>query len=512
MSQGRTPLFRSLIQQLQAAHQANIGWSRRDFIAATAAAIAASALPSHAGHTGSGRRKLDGPVIIVGGGIAGLTAAYTLMKAGVDCEVYEGSQRFGGRMFTKRHFNSEGMFCELGGELVDTNHRQLIRLCHEVGAEIQPLKAGEKGVDFYSVGGHIHRDFDIIPAFQFLASRIAADAKGLTDAKGAYTAKAKALDAVSLRAYLADAGAQTPAWLIKILDVAYVCEYGLDAHQQSALNLVNWISPDTRHGFELFGASDEAWRVRGGSDTLPAAVYGKISSKVKTHPRHELSAIASRGDKVLLTFRHGSETVKLESSHVICAIPFTILRRIEGVKSLQLSPDKKRAIAQMGYGTNMKIMWGVKDRMWRRPGEGSTYFCDGSVVSDLPFQQVWETSRGQKGRSGILTNFIGGSAGAHWTPARLHSFSAEIQKVFPTLAGQWDGNREIMNWPKIKWVKGSYSAPLRGQYTWIYEAAASVELNGALHFAGEHTSSQSAGFMNGGVESGQRAAKEVIEG
>ncbi|MDB6119789.1 MAG: hypothetical protein JWO08_3570, partial [Verrucomicrobiaceae bacterium] len=167
---------------------------------------------------------------------------------------------------------------------------------------------------------------------------------------------------------------------------------------------------------------------------------------------------------------------------------------------------------EMGYGTNMKIMWGVKERVWRQPESGSTFFCNGSVVSDQPFQQVWETSRGQEGKHGILTNFIGGSAGANWTPERLKAFPHEVQGVFPALAGQWDGNRVIMNWPQTKWVKGSYSAPRTGQYTWMYEAAAASELSGALVFAGEHTSADFGGFMNGGVESGQRAAREVLAG
>jgi monoamine oxidase len=510
MSQGRTPLFRSLTSQLKAAHRSGKGWTRREFMGSSAAAIAAATLPSCVGLGPDRHRKIDGPVIIVGGGIAGLTAAYTLMKAGVDCEIYEGSQRFGGRMFTKRNFNSDGMFCELGGELVDTHHKQIIHLCKELGVGVQALKTGEKGLDFYHADGRIYTDKDIVPAFQSLARRIAADASGLTNAKGEYTAKARKLDAVSLRAYLADAGTETPPWLIKMLDVAYACELGLDTDQQSALNLVDLISPHTGDGFELFGESDEAWRIEGGNDTLPTAVFNKIAGKVKTHPGHELKAIATGGSSVALTFRNGGETVRRESAHVICAIPFTILRGIEGIRSLPLSAAKKRAIAEMGYGTNMKIMWGVKDRVWRQPTEGRTFLCNGSVVSDQPYQQVWETSRGQKGSSGIITNFIGGTAGASWKPSRLQAFPAEVQKVFPALAGQWDGNRAIMNWPQSRWMKGSYSSPRPGQYTWMYEAAAAPELEGALHFAGEHTSSESGGFMNGGVESGQRAAKELL--
>jgi monoamine oxidase len=59
-------------------------------------------------------------------------------------------------------------------------------------------------------------------------------------------------------------------------------------------------------------------------------------------------------------------------------------------------------------------------------------------------------------------------------------------------------------------MKASYSGPLAGQYCTFYENAAKPELDGKLIFAGEHTSMESAGFMNGAVESGERAAKELL--
>ncbi|HEV7689270.1 MAG TPA: NAD(P)-binding protein [Hyphomonadaceae bacterium] len=59
---------------------------------------------------------------IIGGGTAGLVVAWRLANGGVPSEIYESSGRTGGRMYTKRDFTPEGQFCELGGELVDSNH------------------------------------------------------------------------------------------------------------------------------------------------------------------------------------------------------------------------------------------------------------------------------------------------------------------------------------------------------------------------------------------------------
>jgi monoamine oxidase len=513
MNRGRVPLFRSLIECLREAHLANQGegWSRRDFLRTLGAAGAAGALSSCATLAPSPKRTVKGPVVILGGGIAGLTAAWRLWQQGVDCEVFEASERFGGRMFTKRDFNGDRMFCELGGELVDTNHTALIGLAKECGLGIQPLKKGEKGVDFYHVGGKVFTDRELIPAFQPLAKRIAADAEGLTDAQDEYTAKAKRLDRISLQTYLAGSRHDTPAWLIEMLDVAYCCEYGVDTRHQSALNLVNFIGTDTSKGFEMFGESDEAFRIEGGNESLPEEVFRRLQKKkVRTFSGHELTAIARRGDGLHLTFRHGGERVTRTAAHVICTIPFSVLRHIDGIDSLPLSAEKKRAIHTFGYGANVKVMLGTRERVWRRETEGRDFFCNGSVVTDLPFQQCWETSRGQKGRSGILTNFIGGTPATNWNSSRVAAFQTEVEKVFPALAGEWDGNRAVLNWPKVKWNKGSYSATLVGQYTWAYAASATPELDGALVFAGEHTSAEFGGFMNGGVESGERAAKELL--
>ena len=457
-------------------------------------------------------RRVDGPVVILGGGMAGLSAAYSLMQAGVECEVFEASPRFGGRMFTKRNFNAEGMFCELGGELVDSNHHALIALSRKMGLELQALKQGERGVDFYHFGGKIFTDEDLEPAYASLAAVIAADAEGLKDPQDRWTDKARRLDAIRLSDYLKDARHDTPGWLIQLLDVAYVCELGLDTQEQSALNLVNYISTDLRKDFSMFGDSDEAWRIRGGNDGLPHAVHQKLAAeRVPTHTGHELKRIEARGDKWLMSFLSNGQVVRRESAAVICAIPFSILRNVEGVSSLPLSPAKKRAIAEMGYGANVKVMWGVKSKVWRQPAAGRHFTCNGSVVTDLPFQQAWETSRGQEGSAGILTNFIGGSPARSWNRERLQRFPQELAKVFPDIAGAWDGHQAVMDWPRNRFIKGSYSAPKRGQYTWMYEAAAASELDGRLQFAGEHTSLVSGGFMNGAVESGMRAAKGILQ-
>jgi monoamine oxidase len=243
----RTPLFGMLRRTLRAhGLDGPRALSRRHFLVMSAALAACS---------GSGERR---DIAIVGGGVAGLTAAYRLSAAGQRVTIYEASDRLGGRMFTRRDFNEDGQFCELGGELVDTNHTALRTLAGELGVEIQRV-APENGEEFYHFDGRLRTQRDMIDpasgrgAYAQLAPRIAQDQNGLLDAEENWTQLARDLDAVSLRDYLTRVSNLAPAWAIELLDVAYRGEYGIPTSDQSALNLVDFIGTETEHGFHIFG-------------------------------------------------------------------------------------------------------------------------------------------------------------------------------------------------------------------------------------------------------------------
>jgi monoamine oxidase len=534
MAHGRTPLFRRLAQAMRQANWLNqnpdkegllfeardaYGTSRRDFLRMMGAAGIAGATAGMLPRSAFAKEPVEAPikwtgspVAILGAGAAGLTAAYRLQQAGVPCQIFEAGDRTGGRMFTKYDFNKDGMFCELGGELVDTDHEALIALAGELGVEIQELKAEDKGVDLYYIGGKHYSDEQLIPAFQPFSAKLAADLKTIYDDKDELIAEPAArFDKMSIEQYLAEAGRGTDKWLIDMLRIAYVIEYGRDADEQSALNLITYLSPDTTDGFKMFGDSDESKRIRGGSSMLTNALAKAIAGKVKITMGHRLVKISGSAAGVALTFTTDGGTKTHKFDRVICTLPFTMLRAVEGIDALPISAEKKESIAKLGYGYNAKVMLGFSERWWRNPASGLPALSNGTVVTDLPLQCVWETSRGQKGDSGILTNFLGGSAGRQFSADRFDKLKEELNRVFPGIKDKFDGKRVMMNWPEYKLVKGSYTCPLVGQYTTLLEPASTPELDGRLVFAGEHTSADYSGFMNGAVESGDRAAKEVIE-
>jgi monoamine oxidase len=82
-------------------------------------------------------------VVVVGGGLAGLTAAYRLKQAGINAQLFEASDRLGGRCWTRRGDFAEGQIAEHGGELIDQGHTEIRQLAQELGLNLDNLVAAE---------------------------------------------------------------------------------------------------------------------------------------------------------------------------------------------------------------------------------------------------------------------------------------------------------------------------------------------------------------------------------
>lgn len=461
-------------------------------------------------------RQFDKPdhtpdIAIVGGGVAGLTVAYRLARAGRRATLYEASSRFGGRMFTKRNFNSEGMFCELGGELVDTNHKPLMDLAAELGVGLQLLKPSQgAGEDLYALGGRLHSDRELVHngrgLFVPIARQIARDHAKLTDEEENWTDHARKLDAISLQEYLTQFRGRTPDWVLEFLDIAYWGEYGMRTSEQSSLNLIDLIGTDTKKNLELFGESDEAYRIAGGSSSLPDALFARLGGAIEQRPKHALASIGHDGARINLSFETPQGYVNAAHSVVVLALPFTKLREVNGVDALGLGAAKLKCIRELGYGDNGKVMIGTTGRPWteasRFPVKSSGEFYS------REFQVMWDTSRGQSGERGILTNYLSGVQDQATALAGIH---AGLAKLSPAIEASLDeSNMASFFWARYPFNKGSFISARVGQYTTLLEVAGTPELDGRLQFAGEHTSTDFAGFMCGGVDSGERVAKAIL--
>ncbi len=525
----RTPLFTLLRRSLHLARHADAtgespssvveawrdaaGVTRRSFVAGTSAAVAGLALGGCAAGTratsGSAvvARRDEEPVAIVGGGIAGLTCAYRLRAAGLPVRLFEAQMRTGGRMFSLRDSFADGQVCELGGELIDTGHTQIRALADELGIGLNDLATDDPALDetVWFVGGAKRTEQELVEAFMPLARRILDTLEPFGDAfdpTAAAPQGAEALDRLTLTEWFDREGVS--GWLRTLLNVAYTTEYGLEIDRQSALNFLLMIDPKTPP-FRVFGDSDERFHVQGGNDRIVTTLAERVASQVETGS--VLEAVAQRADgRFTLTFRRDSGTRTVIARHVVLAMPFTLLRDVQ--LDVPMSPAKRRAIAELGYGTNAKLMIGFSSRPWRE-----RHGSNGSVVTDLPFQLVWETSRLQAGRAGILTNFSGGQHGVavgQGSPAdQARALVRDLERIFPGVEAAREGMTEArFHWPTNRWVRGSYASYLAGQWTTV--RGLEGQSVGTLHFAGEHCSLEAQGYMEGGCETGERAAKALL--
>jgi len=146
--------------------------SRRQFVAGTAAVAAVAALDACAPRvpsTGGVTPRPDdstSPVLIIGAGIAGLTAGYRLRQAGVPVRIIEAQNRIGGRMFSLRNFFADGQVCELGGELIDTNQTHIQALAGELGIPLDDLSKDDALVrDMFYFDGALRSEREVVAAF-----------------------------------------------------------------------------------------------------------------------------------------------------------------------------------------------------------------------------------------------------------------------------------------------------------------------------------------------------------
>jgi monoamine oxidase len=332
----RTPLFKAVKQALaHASRETGIvlpqksALTRRRLLRLSAAAAGAAALSPVLDW--NARAQNGKPSVgIVGGGVAGLTAAYRLQKAGAAPVLFEASNRWGGRMLTIYDFY-KGMFCELGGEFVDTDQEEIQHLCKEFGIKMQRLDVAG-GEDLYFFGDKWYMPKDMLDpkkkkgAFVPIAKQVAMDADKLYDEEENWTDFAHELDKMSLKAYLDQFRGKTDDWAIDLLDVAYVGEFGLETEDQSSLNLVDFIGTDLKKPFAIFGDSDQVFRIKGGSSALIKALEAALKDKADMRLGYALTELGVQDGKIVMTFDAPGGTKSESFDTVILTLPFTKLR------------------------------------------------------------------------------------------------------------------------------------------------------------------------------------------
>ncbi len=512
----RSPLFHIFKTLLKkSADNIPINSSRRTFLKAVAASGTTTLFPSPSLRIPI--LNFRKPVVILGAGAAGLAAAYELKNHSIPFVIYEASSRFGGRVQTKTNFNADGMFGELGAELIDSNHLYLFQLAQQLNVEMERFHTNGLVNQAFFFHNQFLREEDVAEEFEKLVRHIRHDLNRIFneqhERKIDYTTSsplARHFDQMDLETYICSITNIDP-YVLDMIRVAYVCEFGLETHQQSSLNLLMLMDPEVNIAGDLYGSSDEAWRVRGGNSTLLNRLAQDISTDGETHYQHQLLGLRERHAKIELHLQTPNGHKDVQCDHVICTIPFAVLKQIDGINSLDLSERKRYAIDNFIMGSNTKLISGFTNRFWTNPTSHPNHFFHGQLCTQLNSQVFWDSSRDQSGSQGILTNFLGGDRAR---VANHNTFSQSLDDfslLYPEVRLHSDGNSALANWSKNPFSLGSYACPTPGTYTTFFGSLGQPELKNKLIFAGEHTSVSSLGYLNGALESGKLAAQHIIK-
>jgi monoamine oxidase len=501
----RTPLAQFVED---AAAQAAPGFTRRE--AMRRAGVAGAGIALSGSLAGVARAATAPRIVVVGAGLAGLSAAYDLKQAGYNAQVHEAHpSRVGGRCWSIRSF-SGGQVAEHGGELIDQGHTAVRQLAQGLGLPLDNLLSAEvNGTEpSYYFDGQPYSLDDATNDLKGIWQQIHSDvsAASYPTLYTSSTQRGRELDAMSITDWI---NAYVPGGMSsklgQLLDVAYNIEYGAECKVQSALNMLYLLGYSGQGQLRIFGPSNEKYHVRGGNDQIPVALAQRLGGQINMGS--ELVAVKQNsGGAWTLSFAQGSATKDVTADHVVLALPFSILRSSVDLKRAAFPKVKMSAINELGMGTNSKLHLQFKNRLWNSLGS------NGETYADTGYQNTWEVTRGQSGSSGILVDYTGGNIGASFgsgTPSsRAKQFLSQIEPVLPGITKQWNGSATVDWWQGYEWTKGSYSYWKVGQYTKF--AGAEGEAVGSCHFAGEHTSIDFQGYLNGGVETGQRAAAEIL--
>jgi monoamine oxidase len=424
-------------------------------------------------------------VLIAGAGLAGLCAARELTRAGIGVSVFDVRDRAGGRVWTARFDN--GQHGELGGEFIEPEQHETWQLLRELGLDlVRVLPSGfthrfRDNTGRYSVS-RTRPWNELSDSLAPLLRRYKA-ANGRSDAEAV-----REMATMSLREWLHREHASSE---LHSMANALRGFFLADPDQLSVLPLVEQISKGGSP------AQAEMYRVARGNDRLVEALVASIPTPVLV--RHTLRAISHATTRVIAHVEdERGHAQEIEADAMVIAMPTTALTHVEIRPSLP--ETQQRAIAALRYGCATKALVQSPRDLFR--GRKARAFA-----TDTDLGAFWDGTDGE----GTLLTFLGGGCSSRSLRAKADRGGSRLldDLCWLGMAGAEVTATRAVTWEDDPWAGGGYAyldpAFDPAWRPWLSRRA------GRLVFAGEHTSEDWQGYMNGAVESGFRAARELIE-
>jgi monoamine oxidase len=443
----------------------------------------------------------DCDVVIVGAGLAGLTAARELSGAGLDVQVLEARDRVGGRTLSQSVGEHPEDVIELGGQWVGPTQHEVLNLAQDLGVETYPTHAHGRNL-FETERGKLKRYRGTIPMLGPLVmldyGRADLKLKRLIrriDPDAPWAAEdAEHLDEQSFATWIRRAARTRTAR--EALATACRAVFSVEPADVSLLHVLFYAA--AAGGWDDLldtegGAQQD--RLAGGTQQLSVRMAEELGDRV------ELSAPvrAIRSDDEAESVIAG----EVRARRAIVAAPPALAARIEYDPPL---PGPRDQLSQrMPMGSVIKCMAVYDEPFWRHDG------LSGQAVSlPGPAQVVFDNTppNGSPGLIGFLEGRDARELAAVPEAERRDAVLRGFQRLFgrraahPVLYVDKD-------WSAEPYSRGCY-AGVFGPGAWTGYGRLLREPVGRIHWAGTETATRWMGYMDGAIQSGRRAAVEVM--
>jgi monoamine oxidase len=472
--------------------------TRRRLVGGAAAGTAGLALGA-APASASRRRSVD--VLVVGAGLAGLAAAQKLRKAGRSVAVLEARDRVGGR--TLNHHLGHGKVVEIGGQWVGPTQNYVLREIKRQG--LKTFKTYADGDNVYYRDGNRQTYTGTIPPanaaslvqLQALITELDQMAATIDPKKPWAAPSAGDWDGQTFETFKQAHGLDDETR--ELIDLAIESVFAAEPRDLSLLHVLFYIR--AANSFENLintggGAQDS--RVVGGSQEISIRMARRLGDAVVL-------------DAPVRRIEHGRGGVEVRTSHgtftakrAIIAIPPTLAGRVR--YSPELPPKRDQLMQRVPMGTVIKCMAVYDKPFWRDAG------LSGMATSNTgPVKLTFDNSP-PGGKPGVLLGFIEGQEARDLLGAsarhRRKLVLESMARYFGSAATKARGYVE-KSWAADPWSRGCYVGYYPPGVLTGYREAISAPV-GPIHWAGTETASEWNGYMDGALQSGERAAGEVL--
>lgn len=481
----------------------------------------ASTLPDMPADFGKGKK-----VVILGGAIAGLTAAYELRKAGFETVILEAQDRPGGRNWTARKGTrlefldgtkqectwDEGQYFNMGPARIPSIHTHLLSYCQELGVklevEINTSRSTYMQADVMNGGKPVQQRQVIHDTRGYISELLvkAIDRHTLDDALSA-------TDLEKLRAFLGNFGALNEKMLYESSERAgYAVPRGAGLENgtfHKPIPLTELLAADMSKG--EFYEEHIDWQATmfqpvGGMDRIAYAFAKSLGDII--HYSAPVSEIRNTGKGVKIVYSEGGAKKVMDADFCISTMPAPLLKKMKG----NLAPATMKAAETIKADSLYKIAW-ESPRFW----EKHYNIYGGISFLQQPVDLVWYPSWELFSEKGVIVAGFNEMTEPDGTPigigklptleARFAESRRSVELLHPG-HGQYLDKPFFMNWGQIPYQEGcvgmSDMPGMLDAYTQLNKP------DGNVYFAADWLS-RLTGWQEGGILSAYRAVQGIAE-